>query len=283
MYNVKIMVVGSGLMGAGIAQACAEAGYETILTDVSQELANKGFANIKHFLERKVEKGKLDKDALDKIISNLHVVRDLTEGSHVNVVIEAVSENVAIKKDVFAKLDQICQPDTILASNTSTISITLLGGATNRPEKVIGMHFFIPAPVMKLVEVIPGLRTSDETYATIRDLALGLGKEPVKAPDSAAFIVNRLLVPMWNEAMFLVMEGSEPKDIDKAMKLGGNLPMGPLELADFAGLDTVLSVMTEMHTKLGEAKYRPCPLLHKMVDAGLLGRKSGRGFYDYGK
>jgi 3-hydroxybutyryl-CoA dehydrogenase len=283
MSKERIMVVGAGIMGAGIAQACVEAGYKTLLADVNIDLANKGFNNIKHFLQRKIEKGKIQQDQYETILSNLSVSGDFNDGADVDVVIEAVTENIAVKKDVFSKLDQICKPETILATNTSTISITMLGGATKRPEKVVGMHFFIPAPVMKLVEVTPGLRTSDETYEQIRNLSIGLRKTPVKAPDTSAFLVNRLLVPMWNEAMFLVMEGSKPEDIDLAMKLGGNLPMGPLELADFAGLDTVLSVMKEMYAKFGDPKYRPCSLMQKMVDGGMLGRKSGRGFYEYSK
>jgi 3-hydroxybutyryl-CoA dehydrogenase len=277
----KIMVVGSGLMGSGIAQACAEAGFQTLLADVNLELATNGVAKIRHFLQRKVEKGKLEANQLELIMKNVTAVGTFEAGTDVDLVIEAVSENVQIKKEVLITLDRICKKETILASNTSTISITLLGGFTGRPGKVIGMHFFIPAPVMKLIEVIPGLRTTKETFDQAFEISKKLNKTPIKAPDTPAFLVNRLLVPMWNEAMFLVMEGNEPKDIDEAMKLGANLPMGPLELADFAGLDTVLSVMTEMFDKLGESKYRPCPLLRKMVNGKLLGRKTGQGFYKY--
>jgi 3-hydroxybutyryl-CoA dehydrogenase len=277
----KIMVVGSGIMGSGIAQTCAEAGFETLLADVNLELAENGLAKIKHFLQRKVEKGKLEAAQLETILKNIKAVDKLEAGSDADLVIEAVTENVQIKKDIFMKLDRICKKETIIASNTSTISITLLGGFTERPEKVIGMHFFIPAPVMKLLEVIPGLRTAPETFDKAFDISRRLNKTPIKAPDTPAFLVNRLLVPMWNEAMFLVMEGNEPKDIDEAMKLGANLPMGPLELADFAGLDTVLAVMSEMYDKFGEPKYRPCPLLRKMVNGKLLGRKTGQGFYNY--
>ncbi|HBF39713.1 MAG TPA: 3-hydroxybutyryl-CoA dehydrogenase [Firmicutes bacterium] len=277
----KIMVVGSGIMGSGIAQACAEAGFETLLADVSLDLAENGLAKIKHFLQRKVEKGKLEASQLEAILKNIKAVDQLEAGSNADLVIEAVTENVQIKKDIFLKLDRICKKETIFASNTSTISITLLGGFTERPGKVIGMHFFIPAPVMKLIEVIPGIRTSQDTFDEAFDISRRLNKTPIKAPDTPAFLVNRLLVPMWNEAMFLVMEGNEPKDIDEAMKLGANLPMGPLELADFAGLDTVLAVMTEMYDKFGESKYRPCTLLRKMVNGKLLGRKTGQGFYRY--
>lgn len=277
----KVMVVGSGIMGSGIAQVCVEHGFATMLVDVSREYAEAGAEKIRHFLKRKVEKGKMSEEDSDRAFALLTVGSGLEDGADADFVIEAVSENADLKKDIFMKLDKICKPEAILASNTSTISITLLAGATARPAKVIGTHFFVPPPVMKLIEVIPGLLTDQGVFEQTMEFSSALGKTPIKAPDSSAFLVNRLLVPMWNEAMFLVMEGNEPSDIDTAMKLGGNLPMGPLELADFAGLDTVLAVMNQMHEDLGEAKYRPCPLLKKMVRANLLGRKTKKGFYTY--
>jgi len=277
----KIIIVGAGIMGAGIAQTCAEAGFEIMLTDTCLELAQKGLGRIGHFLQRKVEKGKLEQVEMAEVLKRIHVIGSIDEGANADIVIEVVSEDVQIKQEVFRKLEKVCKFATLIASNTSTISITLLGSFTSRPEKVVGMHFFIPAPVMKLVEVIPGLCTSTETVENAMALARELGKTPVKSPDTPAFIVNRLLVPMWNEAMFLVQEGCNPKDIDEAMKLGANLPMGPLELADFAGLDTVLAVMIEMFEKFGDPKYRPCPLLRRMVYGKKLGRKTGMGFYTY--
>lgn len=281
MSAYRVLVVGSGLMGSGIAQAFAEAGVQTYLTDVSMELTEKGFQNIHHFLSRKVEKGKMAPEKFDEIIGNINLVASYEEAKDVDLAIEVVSENIAIKKTVFAALDAAMDPHTVLASNTSTFSITALAGATKRPDKVVGMHFFIPAPIMKLVEVIPGIATSQETFQMAMEISEFIHKTPIKAPDTSGFLVNRLLVPMWNEAAFLVMEGNDPADVDSAMKLGANLPMGPCELADFAGLDTVLAVMTEMFTSFGEPKYRPSPYLKKLVAAGRLGRKSGQGFYSY--
>ena len=283
MSDYSVMVVGAGLMGSGIAQAFAEAGVTTYLTDVNREYSEKGYANIKHFLGRKLEKGKIDQAAHDAAIGNITVIDGYAEAKDIDLAIEVVIENFDVKMKVLSMIDEAVPEKTIIASNTSTYSITALGSATKRPDKVVGMHFFIPAPIMKLVEVIPGMLTSDETFDKAMEITRSINKTPVKAPDTSGFIVNKLLVSMWNEAAFLVMEGNDPSDIDEAMRLGANHPMGPCQLADFAGLDTVLAVMTEMYSNIGDTKYRPCPLLKKMVAAGMTGRKSGRGFYEYNK
>lgn len=277
----KVMVVGAGTMGAGITQVFAQSGFPVFMVDVKEEFVEKGLKNITKILERNVQKGRMTAEEKEQVLGRITTSTDMNVGKSVDLAIEVVTENEEIKKKVFRQLDEICKPEAILASNTSTISITMLGGVTDRPSQVIGMHFFIPAPIMKLVEVIRGLKTSDETYETIMNLSEACGKEPVTAQDYPAFTVNRLLVPMWNEAMNMVMEGNKPEDIDRAMKLGANFPMGPLELADFAGLDTTLSVMEVMYEGYGDPKYRPSPLLRKKVEAGCYGRKSGEGFYKY--
>ena len=277
----KVMVVGAGIMGSGIAQVCIEHGLETILTDVSVEVAEKGRDKIYHFLQRKVEKGKMTAEEKEQAVALLTWSQNYQDGADADLVIEAATENVEIKLQIFQKLDEIVKEKTILASNTSTISITRIAGATKHPDRVIGTHFFVPPPAMRLLEVIPGLLTSEETIQTAYDFAAVIGKEVVQAVDPSGFLVNRILVPMQNEAIFMVQEGHRPEDVDRAMKLGANLPMGPLELTDYAGLDTVLAVMTQMYEDLGDPKYRPCPLLRKMVQARLLGRKTGRGFYTY--
>ncbi|ODA38989.1 3-hydroxybutyryl-CoA dehydrogenase [Desulfosporosinus sp. BG] len=279
-----IMVIGAGQMGGGIAQVAAQAGYSVILNDIKDEFVNRGFGIIDKNLSRSVEKGKLKVEDKELILGRITKSTSLQDAVSADLVVEAAVENMAIKGQVFSQLDVICPEHTILATNTSSLPITEIGAFTKRPDKVIGMHFFNPVPVMKLVEIIRGLATSDEVYKTIEELSVKLDKTPVEVNDNPGFVVNRVLIPMINEAVYTLAEGvaTTPEAVDNAMKLGCNHPMGPLALGDLIGLDTVLSIMEVLHEGLGD-KYRPCPLLRKYVKAGWLGRKSGRGFYNYAK
>jgi len=275
-------IVGAGQMGGGIAQVAAQGGYRVLLADASVDLAEAGRQRIRKFLDRAVAKGRIPEEEAAAALERITPTADLSSFAEVDFVVEAVSENFELKASIFETIDGVAKPGAILASNTSSISITKLAARTSRPEDFIGMHFMNPVPVMKLVEVISGLRSSDETLRTTVALAESLGKTCVEAKDFAGFAVNRILMPMINEAFFALYEGiASAEGIDAAMKLGTNQPMGPLTLADFIGLDTCLAIMEVLHDGLGDAKYRPCPLLRQYVDAGLLGRKNGRGVYDY--
>lgn len=278
----KIMVIGAGQMGSGIAQVCATAGYKVILNDLKQEFVERGFAVIQKNLSRQVSKERMTSEEMEAILGNITASTDLNDAGQVDLVIEAAVENMKVKTDLFKQLDEIAPAHAILASNTSSLPITEIAAATNRPEKVIGMHFMNPVPVMKLVEIIRGLATVDEVYKTIEEITIRLGKVPVEVNDFPGFVSNRILMPMINEAIYTLYEGVATKEaIDEVMKLGMNHPMGPLTLADFIGLDTCLYIMETLHEGFGDDKYRPCPLLRKYVSAGWLGKKSGRGFYIY--
>lgn len=278
----KVMVIGAGQMGSGIAQVCAMSGYEVLLHDLKDEYVEKGLGTIAKNLSRQVEKGKMESEEKDAILSRLTSSTNLKNAAAVDLVIEAAVENMEIKTRIFAELDEITPRHVILASNTSSLPITEIAAATKRPEKVIGMHFMNPVPVMKLVEVIRGLATADEVYQEVEKMAQSLNKVPVEVNDFPGFVANRILMPMINEAIYTLYEGVATKEaIDDVMKLGMNHPMGPLTLADFIGLDTCLYIMETLHQGLGDDKYRPCPLLRKYVKAGWLGKKSGRGFYEY--
>ncbi len=281
--EVKVIgVLGAGTMGSGIAQVAAEAGFEVIMRDIEDNFVYRGMSAINKNLGRAVNKGKKSKEEAEEIVGRIHGTTNLEDLENADLVIEAVIEDMELKKEIYKDLDRICKPEAILASNTSGLSITEMASATNRPEKVVGMHFFNPAPIMKLVEVINGAVTAYETFQLIMDLARKMGKEPIAVNESPLFVVNRILMTMINEAAYLLMEGvAGVEDIDKGMQLGANHPIGPLAVGDLVGIDVILSVQENLYQETGDSKYRPCPLIRKMVRAGHLGRKSGKGFYSY--
>ncbi|MEK3978780.1 3-hydroxybutyryl-CoA dehydrogenase [Psychrobacillus sp. FSL K6-2836] len=278
----KVMVIGAGQMGSGIAQVCAQAGFEVKLNDREQQFYDRGIQTITKNLSRNVEKGRMTEEEKQSVLNKITMSLSIEDASDVDIVIEAAVENMEIKQSIFKQLDEITPTHTILATNTSSLPITEIAAATNRPEQVIGMHFMNPVPVMKLVEIIRGLATSDEVYTAVEEMTTKLSKVPVEVNDFPGFVSNRILMPMINEAIYTLYEGVASKEaIDDVMKMGMNHPMGPLQLADFIGLDTCLYIMEILHEGFGDSKYRPCPLLRKYVKAGWLGKKSGRGFYTY--
>ncbi|MEK4082920.1 3-hydroxybutyryl-CoA dehydrogenase [Psychrobacillus sp. FSL K6-1415] len=276
----KVLVIGAGQMGSGIAQVCAQAGFDVKLNDREQQFYDRGIQTISKNLSRNVEKGRMTEDEKQSVLNKITMSLSIEDANDVDLVIEAAVENMEIKQSIFKQLDEIAPAHTILATNTSSLPITEIAAATNRPEQVIGMHFMNPVPVMKLVEIIRGLATSDEVYTAIEEMTKKLNKVPVEVNDFPGFVSNRILMPMINEAIYTLYEGVATKEaIDDVMKMGMNHPMGPLQLADFIGLDTCLYIMEILHEGFGDSKYRPCPLLRKYVKAGWLGKKTGRGFY----
>lgn len=275
-------ILGAGTMGSGIAKVFARAGFEVVLRDIKTEYVDRGLEKINKNLSRDVKKERITEDEKEEILSKISGTTDVNLFSNVDLVIEAVNENIDLKKKVFKELDQVCGENTILATNTSALSVTEIATATKRPDRVIGVHFFNPVPVMGLVEVIKSITTSEETFSIVKEVIGDLGKTPVVVNEAPGFVVNRILIPMINEAIFILNEGvAEAEDIDKAMKLGANHPIGPLALADLIGLDVCLAIMDTLYEEFADPKYRPCPLLKKKVRAGHLGRKSGQGFYKY--
>lgn len=270
-------------MGGGIAQTCAQAGFEVVNVDTYEPALSKARANIENLFNKKVAKGTMTEGQKQEILERIRYSTEMKALREADIIIEAVPERMEIKKEIFRAADEAAKEGAVIVSNTSGLSISEMAAATKRPDKVMGIHFFYPAPVMKLAELIRGIATSEETYQTVREFAAAIGKEVVDCPELPGFIVNRILVPMMNEAAFLVMEGCRPEDVDTAMKLGANHPMGPLELCDFVGIDVMLATMTGLYNGFKDSKYRPCPILENMVKAGHLGRKSGQGFYSYNK
>ncbi|MGZ4111049.1 MAG: 3-hydroxybutyryl-CoA dehydrogenase [Tumebacillaceae bacterium] len=278
----KVLVIGAGQMGSGIAQVCAQAGYEVILNDIKPEFLERGIGTITKNLSRDVEKGRKTEEEKAAVLARITATTNIGEAHDAQLAIEAATENMEIKKNIFRQMDEVLPEGAILATNTSSLPITEIAAVTNRPELVIGMHFMNPVPVMKLVEIIRGLATRDDVYQAIEEMTKRMNKVPVEVNDFPGFVSNRILMPMINEAIYTVFEGvATVEAVDEVMKLGMNHPMGPLTLADFIGLDTCLAIMEVLHEGFGDSKYRPCPLLRKYVKAGWLGKKSGRGFYQY--